>query len=137
MGAEIIPLANIEGGTSKDGENILLILHDRSGTEHQFSLPHEAAGEVIWKVQALANEAQQRRQKKRAHSATLEIASTRAFQANQVFLQPFDQKNAVLLLRVGSMHAAFHLDRSRLSEVKKGLASCQELLNPPPSGTVH
>ena len=137
MGAEIMPLADIEGGTSEDGDSILLILRDKSGTEHQFSLPHEAAGEVVWKVQALANEAQRKRQKKHSHSATLEIASTRAFQANQVFLQPFDQKNAVLLLRVGSMHAAFHLDRSRLSEVKKGLASCRELLNPPPSDTVH
>jgi hypothetical protein len=137
MTADIIPLADIEGGTSGDGERILLILQDQSGTQHQFSLPHESAGEVIWKVQALANEAQQKRQNIHSHSAKVEIASTRAFQADQVHLQPFDQKNAVLLLRIGSVHAAFHLDRSRLSEMQKGLSGCQEILDPPPSGALH
>ncbi len=137
MSADVIPLADIEGGTSGDGDSILLILRDQGGTEHRFSLPHDAAGEVMWKLQALANEAQQKRQKKRPHKGMAEIASRRAFQVDQVHLQPFDQKIAVLLLRVGSTHAAFHLDRSRLSEMQSGLAGCQQLLDPPPSGTVH
>ncbi len=137
MTADIIPLANIEGGTSTDGKRILLILQDLDGTQHQFSLPYDAAGEVIWKVQALASEAQQRRRKKPSHSSMIEIASRRAFQVDEVDLQPFDLENAVLVLRIDTVYAAFHLDRPRLSEMKNGLARCKQLLDPPPSGAVH
>jgi len=124
----------MSGGSSDDGDSIVVTFEDQGGEHHSFSLPHEAAGEIVWKVQALANDAEAKRHRQKPIA---EIATKTAFATTQAHLQQVSDSLAVLVLRVGSVHVAFQMTPDQIRSLQEDLSHCRTMLGDSSSGKVH